>query len=175
MGPDLIETHRYIKTAIQEHLYTVSYTQLTSREASKFQADFRQTIKTWIKENKYFLTKKELKFVRHYLCTNIRSFRLFYLLIKIHKNPWKTQPIISYVGTLLYAIAVWVKHMIQPIAQQQPSFIKNSTDLKSNILKVRVVNRMLIFTIYAIAIYTNIYTYVALCIIGEYLQCNISS
>ena len=54
IGPSLIETLCYAKTSLQEHLCTATYTKLTSWEASNFQMELRQTVKTWIKDNNFF-------------------------------------------------------------------------------------------------------------------------
>ena len=142
MGPGLIETARYIARAISEHLSdTSTYCRLTLSEAKTFAINLKKKITKWIRTNKDFLTAQERKFLRFHLRTNKQPFPAFYLLFKIHKNPYTTRPIVSCSGSLLYGIAAWVQRKIQVVVLQQRSYTRNSAQIKDEILREPVTCR----------------------------------
>ena len=113
---------------------------------------------------------------RKFVETNLENckdpFPTFYLTIKIHKSPWKTRPIVSCSGSLLYALGVWVDRKLQIVAQSQHSYISSSRQLKDLLIPLDLPADSQVFTADAVSMYTNINTNHALHIIGNYLQRN---
>ena len=126
-------------------------------------------IKQWIRKYSKALTKQEKRFLRYHLRHNRSPLPTFYLTAKIHKTPWSTRPIVSCSGSLLYGIAVWVERQLQKIAQVQPSYIKNISDLKAILETLQLPRTAKLFTADARSMYTSIDTKVALKYIATYL------
>eukprot|EP00957_Ditylum_brightwellii_P138339 10544189-Ditylum_brightwellii.AAC.1 len=78
----------------------------------------------------------EFQFILKLLVENKHPFPAFYLLLKIHKAPWKTSPIVSCVGSLLHLLGVWLDHYMQDIAKSMPAYLANSKDLKDSLIKL---------------------------------------
>ena len=53
----------------------------------------------------------------------------FYQTLRLHKTSWTTCPIISFSGSLLYSIGVWVDLHLQKFATIQPAYIELSHQL----------------------------------------------
>jgi hypothetical protein len=96
----------------------------------------------------------------------------FYLLMKVHKSPLKTSPIVSCSGTLLYYLGIWVDDKLQKFARRQRSYFKSSFDPKQDRTTMELPPNATIFTADAVSMYTNIHTETALRVITEYLNNN---
>ena len=118
------------------------------------------------------ITPSQRKFLTAHLDECEDPFPTFYLTIKIHKTPWKTRPIVSCSGSLLYALGVWVDRKLQIVAKFQRSYISSSKKLKDLIVPLNLPPNAQLFTADAVSMYTNINTASALRIIGDYLQRN---
>jgi len=90
----------------------------------------------------------------------------FYLLMKIHKQPLSTRPIVSVSGSPLHGLARWADRQLQPLARSIPSFISSSYALVKKLQVQQETNPFpptaLLFTVDAVAMYTNIDTKEAL-------------
>jgi len=171
LGPACIEKEKYIELAFRDHLGDKSTYKLippTRVDASKER--IRTLLTKWIKKNKKVLTPGEKRFLRHHLKTNEEPFPVFYLLMKVHKLPLKTQPIVSCIGSLLHPLGVWIDRKMQVIAKKQKSFFGSSFVLKEELVKMELPPGALLFTSDAVSMYTNIPTGHALFSIGQYLR-----
>eukprot|EP00957_Ditylum_brightwellii_P146750 11171808-Ditylum_brightwellii.AAC.1 len=92
------------------------------------------------------------------LAKNKDTFLAFYLLIKVHKTPWKTCPIVSFASSLLYPLGTWLSHYMHDIANTMPTFLENSKQLKEDLVKLNVPPGAKIFTVDAMSMYTNLKT-----------------
>ena len=54
---------------------------------------------------------------------------IFYILLKLHKNPVVGRPIVSSIGTITFNASRYLDHILQPLMKSSFSFIRNSTDL----------------------------------------------
>ena len=102
-------------------------------------------------------------------CTD--PFPKLYLLMKVHKQPLKTRPVVSCSGSLLHPLGVWLDTTLQPIATSLPSFIASSYDLKEALNDLPPLpDGALLFTADAVSMYTNIDTFYACHAIRNFLQ-----
>ncbi len=83
----------------------------------------------------------------------------------------KSRPIVSCSGSLLEALGIWVDRKLQPLAQKQPAYFKNSWALKNDLLELGTLPaNARLFTADAVSMYTNIPTDAAYIIIRTYLE-----
>ena len=97
---------------------------------------------------------------------------MFFILAKIHKQPIGQRPVVSYSGSLLEALAIWCDIKLQPIAQQQRSYLQSSFTLKEQLEALVLPPNAVLFTADARAMYTNIPTQPCLNSIAAYLLVN---
>ena len=104
LGPAIIEREEYIKFAIIDHLSDHNtYQRLSQRESERKAIYLRDQIRSWTKTHKRVISKSEKKFILHNLDQNTAPFAAFYLMMKVHKTPLATRPIVSCSGSLLHA------------------------------------------------------------------------
>lgn len=80
----------------------------------------------------------------------------FYLLPKIHKNNNPGRPIVSGIGTVTENLSRYVDSLIRDIPPSFPSFIKDTNDFLSDIMKMEIPNNCLLVTLDVVSLYTNI-------------------
>ena len=81
---------------------------------------------------------------------------VFYTLTKIHKPTPVGRPITSGCEGPTERISAFVDHLLQPIAQIQPSYLKETTDLINFIEKTRLPPNTTLVTMDVTSLYTNI-------------------
>lgn len=171
LGPAIIERNIYIKRALDDHLVDeTTYRQLTENQATHRMERVKKSILHWLEKHEKDLPASERKFVKYHLINNRSPFPAFYLLFKVHKTPWSTRPIVSCSGSLLHSLGIWVDRKLQSIVQQLPSYLKNTKDLKDELLQLDLPQGAQLFTVDAVSMYTNIETHTALRSIGQYLH-----
>jgi hypothetical protein len=173
-GPACIDIPSYIHLAFQNHLHdSTTYRFLNPQEGQRHGDYIKSSLKTWIAKWKSHLNKHELRFI----CSALQNpetdpISTLYLLMKVHKSPLKTRPIISCSGTLFYYLGIWVDDKLQKFAKRRCSYFKSSFDLKKDLTTMELPSNPTIFTANAILMYTNIHTKMALCVITKYLSNN---
>jgi hypothetical protein len=174
LGPACIDIPTYIEYAFNDHLNdATTYRYLTLTEAQAYDDTIRRSLLQWIKKWKSALNSHELKFIRAALKNpKTDPISTFYLLMKVHKTPLKTRPIVSCSGTLLYSLGIWVDDKLQKFAKRQQSYFKSSFDLKQELTTLELPANSTIFTADAVSMYTNINTETALQAITNYLHNN---
>ena len=90
--------------------------------------------------------------------------------MKVHKNPIATCPIVSCSGSLLHSLGIWDDTQLQKIVPSQHSYIKNSLQVKTELLQLEIPPDSTLFTVDAYSMYTNIDTEAALTSISMYLR-----
>ena len=91
-----------------------------------------------------------------------------YLLFKVHKNPLKTRPVVSYCGNLLHTLGQIITEWLQPLAKMQKSYFQDSFTLKKELDLQEIPSNARLFICHATSMYTNIRTGPALHRIGQF-------
>ena len=81
---------------------------------------------------------------------------VFYILKKIHKPTPVGRPIISGCDGPTERISAFVDHLIQPIAQKQASYLKDTTDFLNFIEKTKLPKSTILVSMDVTSLYTNI-------------------
>ena len=81
---------------------------------------------------------------------------VFYTLTKIHKPTPVGRPIISGCDGPTERISAFVDHLIQPIAQKQASYLKDTTDFLNFIEKTKLPKITILVSMDVTGLYTNI-------------------
>ena len=81
---------------------------------------------------------------------------VFYTLTKIHKPTPVGRPIISWCDGPIERISAFVDHLIQPIAQNQASYLKDTTDFLNFIEKTKLPKDTILVSMDVTSLYTNI-------------------
>jgi len=81
---------------------------------------------------------------------------VFYTLTKIHKPTPVGRPIISGCDSPTERISAFVDHLLQPKAQIQPSFLKDTTDFINFIEKTKLPSKSILVSMDVSSLYTNI-------------------
>ena len=90
------------------------------------------------------------------LTPNPAQIPVFYTLTKIHKPTPVGRPIISGCDGPTERISAFVDHLIQPIAQKQASYLKDTTDFLNFIEKTKLPKSTILVSMDVTSLYTNI-------------------
>ena len=185
LGPAVIERQAYIRLVYRDHLSQQdTYKYLTRNEAQNFIHRIAFLIRKFIKQHRTSLGKSNCTFLTRSLnrqhtekdyhqTFDDNTFAQFYALAKIHKNPLKTRPVVSYCGCILHPLGLWLDSQLQIVASHQQSFFRSSHSLKHTLDRIPdLPSNACLFTADAISMYTNINTDHALFSIKQYLRNN---
>jgi hypothetical protein len=170
LGPALLERVEYIRRVFDDHLSDdTTYLQLTKPAAALAISRLYSTIQEFLETySSSSLSDRDAKFIQRSLDVE-EPLCEFYILAKIHKDPWATRPIISQSGSLLHGLGRWVDQQLQPISSALSTYIKSSLELKSKVLLLTLPPGTRLFTFDASSMYTNIDTDHAIETISSYL------
>lgn len=160
LGPCTIERSTYIERALKDHLLDEkTYRRLTEEEASIHLKKVQYQVGSLVlRARKEGLASAELKYLNRALQL-VHRMPQFYLLMKIHKTPWKTRPVVSTCGSLCYFLGKWVDYHLQPVAKLVPTYIRDSEELMTKLKQLGPLDpRAKLFTTDAVSMYTNIDT-----------------
>ena len=173
LGPAIIERERYIEFAFRDHLSDpTTYANLSPDEATQAHADNELNLCLWLAEHKDAISPAHFKYLVDYKSSVVDPFPQFYLLMKVHKSPLKTRPIVSYSGSLFYGLGKWVDHHLQKVALTFRSYVKSSFTLKAELDHLVLPSGSHLFTADATSMYTNIHSSVAIPALRQYLITN---
>jgi hypothetical protein len=182
LGPAILKKPLYIRRALEDHLLnTTNYQELTELEALALnETTFRLTLLHWI-DDKTMDPDSRLYFQRK-LCGHRDKegvvqqkeglqFQYFYIIPKIHKVPWKTRPVVSEVSSIQETLSVWIDVQLQKVLYLCTAYLKDSWHFLDR-LKTRgsFAPGDTIFTVDAVAMYSNINTDHALDIMAQWLD-----
>ena len=117
---------------------TTTYRRLKAAKAEVQEYNLHQKLFQWLKKHHKSLSNQERKFIRNSESQCKDAFPYFYLLMKVHKNPLRTRPIVSCSGSLLHALGVWIDIKFQIVAAKQKTYFKSSFDLKQELLQLHL-------------------------------------
>jgi hypothetical protein len=81
----------------------------------------------------------------------------FYLTIKVHKQPWKTRPIIRRIGSYLNVFSKWLDYRFKELIAFSPTYIKDSFQVLQELKAIsQLPPNAKLFTCDAVSMYTNI-------------------
>ncbi|KAL7524310.1 hypothetical protein ACHAXR_000518, partial [Thalassiosira sp. AJA248-18] len=122
-------------------------------------SQLKKDIFSWTIEHRQVLSGQAVGYIRKKLDETIDDpFGYFYLLIKLHKSPISTRPVCSDCASLPHALGQWVDEQLQPIVKAQPTYFKNSYELKQELDTMTLPANASLFTYDAVLVYTNINT-----------------
>ena len=160
LGPVGVNTEKYIRWALNEHLLDANtYIQETETEALTAAYDLFREIYQWTRKHNLCdrLSKDATDYIRYWIQKNLNDpFGYFYLTIKIHKGPISTRPVCSDCTSLVHPLGKWLDQALQPVVTSQPFYFKDSFTLKQEIDKLVLPANASIITFDAVAMYTNI-------------------
>ena len=172
LGPVAVSLARYIKDGLLHLQDASTYIILPEHEAAEEDRQLRVEISEWLSKYRDDLTSEHWAYIRKKLEeTADEPFGYFYLLYKLHKSPIKTRPVCSDCASTPHALGQWVNEMLQPIAQSQPAYFKDSFVLKKLLDKIVLKRgkRYGLCTFDAVSMYTKIDPKDCLARISEYL------
>ena len=172
LGPCILETEKYVQYALDDHLNCrATYRKLSSVSANTHMDSVRKKVNSFLYKHRKKLPKDAIRYIRKKTKECKDPFPKLYLLMKVHKQPLKTRPVVSCSGSLLHPLGVWLDTALQPIANTLPSFNASSYDLKEALNDLPPLpTGALLFTADAVSMYTNIDTYYAVNAITNFLQ-----
>eukprot|EP00804_Cyclotella_cryptica_P028608 CCRYP_020782-RA/>CCRYP_020782-RA protein AED:0.53 eAED:0.63 QI:0/0/0/1/0/0/2/0/188 len=135
----------------------------------------KTAINSWIGQYHKAIGKQTIQYICHHMANNSEHpFGQFYITYKIHKgqknNQWPTRPVCSDVSSLPHGLGKYITEQLQPIAQRQVSYFRDTYALKNLIDDIILEPRSLLFTSAATAMYTNIKTKPTIAHISKYLR-----
>jgi hypothetical protein len=161
LGPVIMERDTYINAVLSLLQDKDNYKQLTSTQAKLDMQLLQEMLNKWLEKYSSSIDKRDLDYLNRSIDTNHVEdpFSHFYIIAKVHKNPWKPRPIVSYCGSYLHGLGKWLDQQLQPIAKKMPSYISSSFDLVDILKKIKVnPSKDKLFTADANSMYTNIDT-----------------
>ena len=158
LGPVLLERDTYVRRCLTDHLLKDTYEAFTSTEATAFTDATRELLNNFERDHSAVISADDMKYLNRYRASVQDPYAYFYALVKVHKRPWQTRPIVSVSGSLLYGLGKWLDQQLQPFIKSLPTYLSSSTILKQDLDKMRGTNfrRMSLFTGDIIAMYPSI-------------------
>ena len=159
LGPVILDRDTYVRKCFQNHLLSSTYEQLSLAEANEFTEDTKKLLQELLDDHSDVITEDDRKYLDRYTASVWDPFAYFYALIKVHKNPWQTRPIVSVSGSLLYGIGKWLDRQLQPFLKKMPTYLPSSYALKKDLDRMNgqpILQRCSLFTGDIVAMYPSI-------------------
>jgi hypothetical protein len=123
LGLAILERNQYIRRAFLDHLMDQNtYLQLTKTEVVA-------QVEPFITAHSASINDDDRTYLRRKMVTK-DPLSHFYIIAKVHKDPWKTRPIVLYSGTLCEGLGKWLDKQLKPLAHNLPSYLKRSFEFK---------------------------------------------
>ncbi len=102
------------------------------------------------------ISKAEATFLMRAIGENDEKFVWFRMTTKVHKNPFKMQPIIACAGTFANQWSHWLDYQLKKLKAFVKSYLHNSQALLDNLKPLCFPPNFRLFTADANAMYNNI-------------------
>jgi len=171
LGPTIINRSDYIKQALSEHLLMPDYQQLSKEEALYQTENTKKKLLEPLLFHKHSLSQAELNVFN-------RSFKkhhripIFYGMPKVHKSPLKLRPAVSCINSFNAIFSIWLDFRMKQLLHLVPSYIRDSKALLNDMKTIHIPKNAKIFTVYAMAMYTNIDTTTGVTLISNLINTN---
>ena len=173
LGPCAVTYEQYIRDALKHLTDEATYEPLSEPTAFAEAKETANLIRKWCDKHCDALPASWIDFIREKLIqTADEPFGYFYLMYKIHKTPTSTRPVCSDCSSAIHSLGKLIDILLQPVAQGQASFFKNSFEFKKLLSATNLPSNTSLFTCDARSMYTNIPTETALIKIKAYLRSN---
>ena len=172
LGPITMDRDEYVMYAYKDHLHDrTTCKRLTIAEKSKILNDLDDKIHSFtdLWSNKKKISKMDSLWISRRHTVPAPSY--MYLLAKIHKNPLKTCPIISYSGSVCSGIAKWLDLELKKNLPHLPYIVTSSITIAQDPQNTVFTPGTQLLTMDATAMYTNIHLGHALPALQDFL-CN---
>ena len=116
------------------------------------------------------LKTQEFAFISSYLDTVEDPITYLYILMKIHKEPLMTRPIVSFPGSTFYALGVWVDTQLQQVAKSFDSYVESLFELFQDLKKLEIPPNCFLVTVDAKLMCTTIDIDAAISALETYLN-----
>ena len=185
LGPCAVTLEQYIRDGLKHLGDKRNYDILNEEAARSLLYNISEEITRWLNEfepqregekirraGAGGVNENDANYIRVKLAESWASdpFAYFYLTYKVHKDPLKTRPVVSTCGCISYALGQWVDMMLQPMAQAQRSYFKDSFALKKLLNTYTPPANSSIFSFDAVSMYSNINSDACLIVMTEYLR-----
>jgi hypothetical protein len=168
LGTAIMETSLYYRRALDDHLLNPNnYEEITADEAFEYdECNYRRILRSMV--DAFDIDAESKCFFSRTLCGNRDSqgvvqrpshlqLPYFYLLPKIHKNPWKTRPVVSGVSSVNEPLSKWIDYHLQQVIHLCPAYLKDSWQLLRDLKNLPpLADDIVIYSADAVAMYTNI-------------------
>ena len=99
LGPCILETEAYIKYALNDHLKCENtYKRISFNAATTHMTQVRKKVNRFLYQHRKTLPAEDIKYIRKRTKEVENPFPQLYLLMKVHKTPLKTRPVVSCSG-----------------------------------------------------------------------------
>ena len=146
----LLNKEDYLREAYRQLSDSLTYKELNKDPTNKTNAEIIKLISQWDKRN--LLDSDTVKGLKN----RQPKTATLYLLPKIHKNNTPGRPIISAINSPTEKISAFVDHHIKPLAQIQPSYLRDTKDFLNKLKSLTVNENTYIITADVSSLYTNI-------------------
>lgn len=158
LGPVLLERATYVRRCLDDHLLQPTYERLTKTAADQFTSETERLLGSFFSDHDPVISTSDLTYLQRYANSVKDPYAYFYALIKVHKTPWQTRPIVSVSGSILFGLGKWLDRQLQPLIKTLPTYLSSSFALKQDLdtMTGTDFSRMSLFTGDIVAMYPSI-------------------
>ena len=172
LGPCILERTTYIERCLKDHLLDeTSYKQLSKAVALRKIDQAVGEMRNLVMSNWEELPKNEFTFLKRALKLEKPRIPQFYAPSKVHKDPWKTRPVVSCVNCSLGYLSKWVDRWLQKLLDLCPGYLQDSQALIDKLRNHGPIPKTAVLVVAdAVSMYTNINTTHALDTMKKWLD-----
>ena len=146
----------YIKQAVEEHLKTPAYRQISASQAKTSILHLRYKYLAFVSKHKDALGDEIARFMMRGYTLYGDKVAKFRFTVKVHKQPIMLRPVVSKVGTYIECVSKWLDYTLQALVQFLPSVVKDGKTLRDMVIELVLPKNAWLFTADAVSMYTNI-------------------
>lgn len=129
LGPVVIERKIYIQRVFDDHLLKEAmYSRLTEGAALLQMAQSKLELIRLFEKHRKSLPAETVTYFERGIKQEHRI-PLFYILFKIHKDPWMTRPVVSCCGSFLNLFSKWLDDQMKQLLPLATTYLKDSNQV----------------------------------------------